>query len=113
MYSASMLFLRLFVCVSVSSWPSRPGCDRDRAVWALTDRGCLHQPIVCHSLIMFIDLWQKHNLMEWGEGGRGGDVGVEWRKGEDCICVIVTVWLALKNRKILQKWLLFFSFFWF
>lgn len=58
---------------SVSSWPSRPG--RDRVAWAVTDRGCLHQPIVCHSLIMFIDLRQKHNLMEWGEEGRRGEVG--------------------------------------
>ena len=66
-----------FLCVCVS-WPSRPGCDRDRAVWALTDRGCLHQPIVCHSLIMFIDLWQKHNLMEWGEVGRGGGEEEMW-----------------------------------
>lgn len=84
---------------SVSSRPSRPGSDRARAAWAVTDRGCLHQPIVCHSLIMFIDLRQKHNLMEWGEEGRGGEerrgeLGSKWREGR---VVIVIGWMALET----------------
>lgn len=57
------------VSVHVPAWPSNLRGDGDRAVWALTDTGCLHRPIVCHSLIMFIDLEQKFNLMEWGGGG--------------------------------------------
>lgn len=82
MHSASMLFLQLFcLFVSIYSWPPHPDCDRDRAVWAETDRGCLHQPIVCHSLIMFIDLWQKHNLMEWGHGREGRRYGGVWEGG--------------------------------
>lgn len=38
--------------------------------------------------------------MEWGEGGREGGKevwGLSGEKGENGICVIVTVWLALRN----------------
>ena len=60
---------RSLMCATVCSWPPHPGCDRDRAGWALTDRGCLHQPLVCHSLIMFIDLVEKTQFDGVG-GGR-------------------------------------------
>lgn len=49
---------------------------------------------------MFIDLWQKHNLMEWGrKGGREGGVCVRWglSGGGGCFCVLVTGWMALET----------------
>lgn len=48
---------------------------------------------------MFIDLWQKHNLMEWGWGG-----GCLSGGGEGCFHVVVTGWMALET----ENWLFFF-----
>lgn len=55
---------------------------------------------------MFIDLWQKKTQFD----GVGVEVG-SGGKGEGGVCVIVTVWLPLKNVKVgrggdlLQKWI--------
>lgn len=51
---------------------------------------------------MFIDLWQKHNLMELRGGGVGG--GSKWR-GEGCFRVVVTGWMALET----ENWFFFLA----
>lgn len=85
------------VHLSVSSWPSHPGCDRDRAVWALTDRSCLHQ---AHSLPLSDNVyWFVAETQFDGDGGgrREEEMLRGWVEAE-CIFVIVTAWLVLLEK---------------